>query len=184
MYISRIRLENIRGFSGRRNVDLTLTRPDGSHAGWTVLAGRNGSGKTSLLRAIALAVSGNMIAASLVQDFRDWVSVGQQEATATVDLRPDFRFDHWSDTEGARPTGLTATLQWVTPTAQEASARSRQPLMIGSRPSGALGPWLSDTSGWFCAGYGPFRRLRRRRSRCAAAHVGPRAGSAVGQPLS
>ena len=58
MYISRVRLQNIRGFSGRRNVDLTLTRPDGSHAGWTVLAGRNGSGKTSLLRAIALTVGG------------------------------------------------------------------------------------------------------------------------------
>lgn len=39
MYISRIRVENIRGFSGTRNVDLTLTRPDGSHAGWTVSLG-------------------------------------------------------------------------------------------------------------------------------------------------
>ncbi|HEY1664911.1 MAG TPA: AAA family ATPase [Trebonia sp.] len=77
MYVSRVRLENIRGFSGRRNVDLTLTRPDGSHPGWTVLAGQNGSGKTSLPRAIGLTVSGPFIAPNLVPDFRTWTAVGQ-----------------------------------------------------------------------------------------------------------
>ncbi|ROO90025.1 hypothetical protein EDD29_7738 [Actinocorallia herbida] len=43
------------GFTGPRSVDLDLIRPDGGHAGWTVLAGRNASGKTTLLRAMALA---------------------------------------------------------------------------------------------------------------------------------
>jgi len=56
MYVSRLSVENIRGFHGARNVDLDLTRPDGSYAGWTVLAGPNGSGKSTLLRAIALAL--------------------------------------------------------------------------------------------------------------------------------
>ena len=55
MHIRKIQLSNIRGF---REVDLDLTRPDGSLAGWTVLAGRNGSGKSTLLKAIALAVAG------------------------------------------------------------------------------------------------------------------------------
>lgn len=54
MYIQKITIENIRGFD---NVDLDLTRPDGSYAGWTVIAGRNGSGKTTLLRAVALSVA-------------------------------------------------------------------------------------------------------------------------------
>ncbi|EFE74635.1 ATP-binding protein [Streptomyces sp. HCCB10043] len=58
MYVSRVYVENIKSFHGPRVVDLTLTRPDGTHAGWTVLAGRNGSGKTTLLRALALALSG------------------------------------------------------------------------------------------------------------------------------
>src|ERR1700689_562050 len=86
MYISRVRLENIRGFTGRRNVDLTLTRPDGSHAGWTVLAGRNGSGKTSLLRAIALTVGGPGVAPGLIPDLRTWMTVGSKTSSAVLQL--------------------------------------------------------------------------------------------------
>lgn len=53
MYLRRVRLENIRGL---RELDVPLTRPDGGHAGWTVIAGPNGSGKSTLLRAIVLAL--------------------------------------------------------------------------------------------------------------------------------
>ena len=49
MYIHRIAIENVRGF-GPKQVDLVLDRDGkGTYAGWTVIAGRNGSGKTSLL---------------------------------------------------------------------------------------------------------------------------------------
>lgn len=56
MYISRLEISGVKGFSGPRSVDLDFTRPDGTHAGWTVLAGRNGSGKTSLLRTAVTAM--------------------------------------------------------------------------------------------------------------------------------
>ncbi|MFI1950616.1 AAA family ATPase [Streptomyces xinghaiensis] len=55
MYVSRLRVDGVRGFHGERRVDLDFARPDGSYPGWTVLAGRNGSGKTTLLRALAMA---------------------------------------------------------------------------------------------------------------------------------
>ncbi|GAA3650798.1 hypothetical protein GCM10022267_41410 [Lentzea roselyniae] len=58
MYVSQVKLGNIKGFHGAREVDLRLTRPDGSPAGWTVIAGRNGSGKSTLLQAIALTLGG------------------------------------------------------------------------------------------------------------------------------
>ena len=69
MYLKNVRVRNVRGFRGAREVDLDLTRPDGSYAGWTVLAGRNGSGKSTLLRAVALAVSGPSAARGLVTGF-------------------------------------------------------------------------------------------------------------------
>jgi hypothetical protein len=48
MYVRRIRIENVRCFrSGALAVDLDLRRPDGTFAGWTVVAGRNGAGKTT-----------------------------------------------------------------------------------------------------------------------------------------
>ncbi|WP_441250462.1 AAA family ATPase [Kitasatospora sp. McL0602] len=56
MYVSRIRIDNSTCFRGERAVDLDLTRPDGTHSGWTVLAGPNGSGKTTLLEAVARQV--------------------------------------------------------------------------------------------------------------------------------
>jgi hypothetical protein len=33
VYLSRVRIDGIRGFRGDRAVDLRLTRPDGTHAG-------------------------------------------------------------------------------------------------------------------------------------------------------
>lgn len=71
MYVSRLRIDNIKGFHGDRSVDLDLTRPDGSHSGWTVLAGPNGSGKTTLLRAVALTLTG--VAGGGLLDLSSWL---------------------------------------------------------------------------------------------------------------
>jgi putative AbiEii toxin of type IV toxin-antitoxin system/AAA domain-containing protein len=53
MYISRIRLENIRGF---RELDLDLRGPDGKPRQRTLIIGKNGTGKTTVLRAIVLGL--------------------------------------------------------------------------------------------------------------------------------
>lgn len=166
MYISRVRLENIRGFSGRRNVDLTLTRPDGSHAGWTVLAGRNGSGKTSLLRAIALTVGGPRVVPGLMPDLRSWMTVGSKDAAARLQLvsaPEDFQPDG-----SPRAQELEIALDWLVDVDRETSRPNSQPV-TGSdkkifKPTIAkahtvMTPWQADPIGWFCAAYGPFRRL-------------------------
>lgn len=161
MYISRVRLHNIRGFSGPRDVDLALTRPDGSHAGWTVIAGRNGAGKTSLLRAIALAVSGPAVARNLVPGFQDWISVGEHQGTTEVVLAKDRKTDYPADPTGVKQRTLTMVLRWELDPGQEASAlRNLQPSLTGETTGfRGGGPWLDNPRGWFCAAYGPFRRL-------------------------
>lgn len=159
MYISRVKLENVRGFSKPRSVDLTLTRPDGSHAGWTVLAGRNGSGKTSLLRAIALAVGGPDVALKLVQDFRNWITADQQEASAEVYVQPDFDLDYWPADE-TRPQQFMQGLHWVRDSKSPKTRNGAQPLLLKESDTYAThGPWQANPTGWFCAAYGPFRRL-------------------------
>jgi energy-coupling factor transporter ATP-binding protein EcfA2 len=77
VYIQKIRISDVRGF---REVDLDLSRPDGSFAGWTVLAGRNGSGKSTLLKATALAVVGPEAARALQSSFADWMRAGSSKA--------------------------------------------------------------------------------------------------------
>ena len=167
MYISRVRLQNIRGFSGRRNVDLTLTRPDGSHAGWTVLAGRNGSGKTSLLRAIALTVGGPGVAPGLIPDLRTWMTVGMKASSAVLQLvtaPEDFQ-----PASGERLKDLTIEMASLVDPDREMSRPNSQPgttySLFVTTPHGiepvhrAMSPWQADPIGWFCAAYGPFRRL-------------------------
>jgi energy-coupling factor transporter ATP-binding protein EcfA2 len=83
VYIRNIRISDVRGF---REVDLDLSRPDGSFAGWTVLAGRNGSGKSTLLKAIALAVVGPEAARALQPSFADWLRAGSSKAEVEVHL--------------------------------------------------------------------------------------------------
>jgi hypothetical protein len=167
MYISHVRLENIRGFSSRRNVDLTLTRPDGSHAGWTVLAGRNGSGKTSLLRAIALTIGGPGTAPGLMPDFRAWTTVGQQRSTAA--LRLVTAPEDFQPAIESRAKVLEIAMDWLLDPDRETSRPGSQPLMSGftviKTPDDvmsahkAMSPWQADPIGWFCSAYGPFRRL-------------------------
>lgn len=85
MYIQKIQIENVRCFE---NVDLDLTRPDGSPlAGWTVLAGRNGSGKSTFLKVIALAGVGALRAQALDVGFAAWLRAGQSKGI--VNLEPD-----------------------------------------------------------------------------------------------
>jgi hypothetical protein len=173
MYISRVRLENIRGFSGPRNVDLKLTRPDGSHAGWTVLAGRNGSGKTSLLRAIALTIGGPVIASSLVPDFRTWMTTGTRRSTSTVffrsapeDSQPDeerlhnIGLDLWWEVDQSRESSRPGSQPRLTPyVVVDQVPRQLRPQYPPQPPNFSNTPWQADPIGWFCAAYGPFRRL-------------------------
>ncbi|MGW2087439.1 AAA family ATPase [Streptomyces sp. NPDC001880] len=166
MYVSRVHVENIKSFHGPRVVDLTLTRPDGSHAGWTVLAGRNGSGKTTLLRALALALSGPVPARGLVQSFENWVTRGADSGTAEAEVVRDWFFDKFT-ASGRTQHEFWTGLRWTAPADGAGGRRSAQPALgeirYNPRAQGASpaqrGPWADNPVGWFCAAYGPFRRM-------------------------
>lgn len=179
MYISRVEIENVRCFgSGEQTVDLDLRRPDGSYAGWTVIAGRNGTGKTTLLRAIALAMAGPMLVI-VQQTFLGWLHRGAVRGNAWTRLIPDPR-------DGIHPWGadeqLTLTWRLHAVEGQEAPLPSYD---IESSPqrnwwgdSEPQSPWatLQQPRGWFIVGYGPFRRLTgetldAQRLRKASGHV-------------
>jgi hypothetical protein len=154
MYIREIHIENIRGFrSGNRSVRLDLTRPDGSLAGWTVFAGRNGEDKTTLLRAIALSIVGPKGSYALQDSFADWLHAGTTRGLTRAQLVPSE-----GDTvkAGAPPrrTVFWSGLEWQ-PLSESTEAFATP--VDGEVAS--VGPWDETSSGWFVAGYGPFRRL-------------------------
>lgn len=157
MYLDQVMLKNIRGFE---QLNFTLTRPDGSHAGWTVFTGDNGSGKSSLLRAIAMGLLGPDVVRALLPDFNRWVRDGAQNNQGSIQLTlspvaADDTPDHSHDGASSITARLTlkrgereTTLRTATPT---------------RKTTGSLTPeqsiWSPDAAGWFSCGYGPFRRV-------------------------
>lgn len=170
MYITRVRVTGIKGFSGARAVDLNLTRPDGTYAGWTVLAGQNGSGKSTLLKALALVISGPDLASALMSDYENWVTTGESEARVAIGFRAGST-DIWTaDTDEQHPPADavsegTLGLVWRASDSERAprtGGRPAQPTLHVdpfTTPDAKRGPWQQNPYGWFSAGYGPFRRL-------------------------
>ncbi|WP_033341731.1 AAA family ATPase [Catenuloplanes japonicus] len=158
MYIARVRVENVRGFHDARSVDLGLERPDGTYAGWTVIAGRNGSGKTSLLRAIALAISGHSSAGVLMPDSSNWITVGRDAGSVGLDLVADPVLDLSGEGDVSEEP-LSLSMSWRLARPLRATGRDPQPLLSSGNSPSAWGPWQPNAAGWFCAAYGPFRRL-------------------------
>lgn len=162
MYVHRLRIDGVRGFSGERSVDISLQRtPKGGvfdrYPGLTVVAGRNGSGKTTFLRALASALAGPEVANSLTEGDSEWISHTREHAIVQIDVHRD---EYETNVGQGRP-------------ASTFSARMRWDQLDGARPrpqaewrKGNLGGrmaerslWAVKPTGWFAAGYGPFRRL-------------------------
>jgi energy-coupling factor transporter ATP-binding protein EcfA2 len=154
MHIRRVQIENVRRFgSGTAGVDLTLPP-----RGWIVIAGPNGSGKTTFLQVIALALS-----PVLHYDFADamfsWLRRGVTNAKSRLTLVPS------SEDKIKRRVDLDIS---STKRAEEEfeigddwgrvndwTDHSR----VGEGNRALAGPWHSEPDGWFAVGYGAHRRL-------------------------
>ncbi len=91
MYVSRIFLENVRSF---RKLDLDLTTRSKSKPPTprlhTILIGENGTGKTTLLRAIAVGLADRKDASGLLAEpTGQFVAEREENATIEIDLRPN-----------------------------------------------------------------------------------------------
>ncbi|MEV7216858.1 AAA family ATPase [Kitasatospora cineracea] len=170
MYITRVQLRNIKGFTGERAVDLQLP----GRSGWTVLAGRNGSGKSTVLQAIALALGGPGLTRALVPDFTGWVTIGAEQGSVEVQVVRDLEADDSMSSVETRQEKMRLGLQWVF---QSPDDKLPPRLVMTPTPTTAedslWGPWSGSPYGWFCAGYGPFRRLTGGSSEALRLIAGP-----------
>jgi hypothetical protein len=158
MYIRKIWVEDVRCFRGGDDrVELDLARPSGSYAGWTVLAGRNGTGKSSFLKAIVLAAVGPSAARSLQESFAGWIRAGAKVAYMGVELSRG-RGDEFRKGGALGPTPFWADIQL---TRQEQGPEPELSPGEGANASqnAGRGPWADNPEGWFLAGYGLSRRL-------------------------
>lgn len=158
MYIDKVRLTNIRGFD---DLDFDFARPDGSHAGWTVFTGNNGSGKSALLKAIAIGLTGRDTARSLQPSFHRWIrhGSGDQEAAIQLEIVRREKDDELKDSGQAPRSTFPAKLV-LKNGAKETTLQSARPEnKTGSYKTPERTIWAADAKGWFSCGYGPFRRV-------------------------
>jgi energy-coupling factor transporter ATP-binding protein EcfA2 len=158
MYISKIDLLNIRGFS---SLKFNLEREGGRLAGWTVFTGDNGSGKSSLLKAIALCLVGRDTARSLQASFNRWVKDDSLGQSGSIQLT--LAWDNKDDSLGAGGTPPGRKF----PAKIELDASKKETILVETRPAGKAQNyqtpqrtiWSPSAKGWFSCGYGPFRRV-------------------------
>jgi hypothetical protein len=150
VYLKTIQLKNIRGFT---DLKFDLTRPDGSYAGWTVFTGDNGSGKSSLLKAIAVALTGKETARALQPSFHRWVKEGETEGRIDLAVVPERGLDEFSD------RGMTAYKPFPATVMLSANEKDTSLDVIDSQKTAKRGLWSAGAQGWFSCGYGPFRRV-------------------------
>lgn len=82
MFLRRIALENVRSIE---HLELDFGDADEARR-WTLVLGENGTGKTTLLRSIALILAGSDALPELLGNAGDWVRFGAKEAQIRVDI--------------------------------------------------------------------------------------------------
>lgn len=83
MFLRAITIENLRSL---REMELSFTDSDGAIRPWTLLLGENGTGKSSLLRAIALVLAGENALPELLGDVSSWITNGQKTCVICADV--------------------------------------------------------------------------------------------------
>ena len=146
MYIKKIEITNI------RNIEkLVWELPDVADedlAGWHVLIGDNGSGKTTFLRAMALGLIGLKNSFALREDWNSWFREKEHDLTIKIDFVFDERYDD--------KLNIPEYIDY------HASIE----LSGENSAGGSYEIWASDVRGiqdrkynFFSSAYGPFRRF-------------------------
>jgi energy-coupling factor transporter ATP-binding protein EcfA2 len=152
MYLTRFAIQNIRAIA-KMEWEVPLQRAPG----WHVILGDNGSGKSSVLRSIALVIVGSSQARALRQDWRRWLSEAAEEGSIDLMLAPEPAFDKVT---GGKPLKVPKRLEAHLSFARFEGGVDLFDLVTLAR--GAADPkrslWAGGP-GWFCASYGPFRRF-------------------------
>jgi hypothetical protein len=167
MYVKSLVLTSIKGF---KSLSFDFERPRGKYAGWTVFVGGNSSGKSTVLKSIAIALMGPEASRELLgyaSTWRGWMHNDERRSEIQLVLTWDSAVDRFRKT-GANPMStFEAGMRFSYDTSDEAvhsplptlrpiyrTTQTRTKILTHER-----GPWAANAPGWFSAGYGPMRRL-------------------------
>jgi predicted ATPase len=161
MYIASLQLENVRAFN---DLHFEFKRPDDTYAGWTVFLGGNSSGKSTLLKSLALPLLGPDDGRQLIGSGQGWISHGKTKGEAKVMVVRDTTLDLGKGAKGTLPAIFEAGVRLNVESAETNAYASLKPIenrktTATTRVPANRGLWNRNAPGWFSAGYGPMRRL-------------------------
>ncbi len=83
MFLKSIHLKNFKCFD---DIELSFAEEDGTIRPWTLLLGESGTGKSALLKAIALVTSGSDAISGLLTEADDWIRYDMDECVISAVL--------------------------------------------------------------------------------------------------
>jgi hypothetical protein len=146
MYIKRIQLSSIKSID---QFEMKFDRP----AGWHVLIGENGAGKTSALRAISLGLIGPSNIQVLRLTPQSWVQKGSNEADIKLTLTRGENDLYDDKAKISLKDDFLAQIKFSVDTNLKGI-----PVKVDFNKQPYLYAW-GDFKGWFSVGYGPNRKI-------------------------
>lgn len=151
MHIRKVNINNVRSI---RNLSYSI--PESKEKGWHVILGDNGSGKSSFLKAISLALVGGSEANGLRQPWNDWLTRGQASGKIDVEIAFDSTDDRFSGRGKVPPADSLLKLGIRFDRADTGTHVDISNAKTTPDPKRHV--W-NGGRGWFAASYGPFRRF-------------------------
>jgi predicted ATP-binding protein involved in virulence len=157
MYITHIRIKNIRcitqfEMSFARDSFSSLEKP--FPAGWHVIIGDNGTGKSSIIRAIAATLIGAYQIEAVFPVWEEWLSTTAQTGQIELEIKEHPDFDKIAVANGTiRPPFTPLAFHF------ERDSQDNVQLTTNGRRSNIWLVGKNQQRGWFSAGFGPFRRF-------------------------
>ena len=149
MYLRRFKIENVRSID-----EFEMEFDRGAEAGWHVILGTNGSGKSSVIRSFALLAMGEKEAYASRQDFSRWIRQGVSEAVIHGVFTMNEEFDGLVG--GGKPPSKAIITEVRLNQVSTVRGTAVEVNYSGERILRTI--WGGGV-GWFTASFGPFRRF-------------------------
>jgi len=144
MYLNKIHIQNIRSIS---DFEMSFKNP----AGWHVIIGDNGAGKSTIVRSISLGIVGPNDAKALRLNLSDWVRRGND----------NIGLIHLSVQKNEQDSKIGKSRPRIKPFDATLTLRKKEGNgyeLEGNKGAAFENLW-SNANGWFSCAFGPFRRF-------------------------
>lgn len=148
MYIRKVEIKNIRSIA-----DFSMDFEEGKEAGWHVLIGENGAGKSTIVRSIAAVLIGPEEIGQVRPYWEEWLAQKASEGSIRLQISYDKELDRTGQTPPPKKKPIEN--EFVLKRNGRVALESNYSVVKLSPKNFNWG----NNKGWFSVAYGPFRRF-------------------------